>query len=361
MFIHVIRGATAGLAATALIGTTFAIFAREWVAVLFGACALGIFIGIARLVWSTSNQPLVDPGKSQLGPFHTLSGKLLLGLLAAGAVVGGALTVAVDAIPSARLAGYGPAALGYGLYGFIAVGLWDATRRHRVEFARLKGAFPDSAKIWKSLTVVIPLLLFSYGTIWVVYYPLSIFSPELVDILLFQDNLFARSAEGAIEIGPNVVSAFALIVVAPIVEEVFFRGFLLHRWALTWGVRSSVVSTTVIFASMHADPLGALLFGFVMAVIYLKTRSLGLVIACHILNNLIAYATGVVHALTKETNITYTVMDFQAEWWMAALALTLSLPWAVRFVRNSWPDDGWDLPYQTTPHSPLPTPQSTAD
>ncbi|KKK49245.1 hypothetical protein LCGC14_3136990 [marine sediment metagenome] len=97
MFIHVIRGATAGLAATALIGTTFAILAREWVAVLFGACALGIFIGIARLVWSTSNQPLVDPGKSQLGPFHTLSGKLLIGLLAAGAVVGGPLTVAVDA------------------------------------------------------------------------------------------------------------------------------------------------------------------------------------------------------------------------------------------------------------------------
>lgn len=179
MFIHVIRGAAAGLAATALIGTTFAIFARAWVAVLFGACALGIFIGIARLVWSTSNQPLVDPGKSQLGPFHTLSGKLLIGLLAAGAVVGGALTVAVDALPLAPLAGYGPAALGYGLYGFIAVGLWDATRRHRVEFARLKGAFPDRNKIWKSLAVVIPLLLFSYGTVWVVYYPLSIFSTRV--------------------------------------------------------------------------------------------------------------------------------------------------------------------------------------
>ena len=93
MFIHVIRGVVAGLAATWLIGTTFAIFAREWVAVLFGACALGMFLGIARLVWSTSNQPRVDPGKSQLGPFHTLSGKRLLALLAGGFVVGGALTV----------------------------------------------------------------------------------------------------------------------------------------------------------------------------------------------------------------------------------------------------------------------------
>lgn len=346
MFIHVIRGVVAGLAATALIGTTFAILAREWVAVLFAACALGMFLGIARLVWSTSNQPRVDPGKSELGPFHTLSGKRLLALLAGGFVVGGALTVTVDALLSAPLIAYGRAALGYGLYGFIALGLWDAARRHRVEFARVKGAFPDRNKVWKNLTVVIPLLLFSYGTVWVVYYPLSILSPELVEIVLLQSNVFARSAEGALEIGPNVVSAFALIVVAPIVEEVFFRGFLLHRWALTWGVRSSVVGTTVVFASLHADPLGALLFGFVMAVIYLKTRSLGLIIACHILNNLIAYATGVVYALIEETNITYTVMDFQAEWWMAALALILSLPWAVRFVRNSWPDNGWDLPYQ---------------
>jgi membrane protease YdiL (CAAX protease family) len=187
--------------------------------------------------------------------------------------------------------------------------------------------------------------LFSYGTVWIIYYPLSLLAPELVESLLLADDLVALSADGTPALGPNVLSATALILVAPIVEEVFFRGYLLHRWAVTWGVRSSVVATTVVFASLHADPLGALLFGFALAVIYLRTRSLVLVIACHVLNNLLAYGVGVGYTLLFEEETAYTVLEFQSEWWTAAIALALSVPWAIRFVRRYWPDETWRLPY----------------
>jgi membrane protease YdiL (CAAX protease family) len=343
MFIHIIRGLAIGLTATALIGTAAALYAQDWVAVLFGACALGMFASITRLLWNTANRPPAVAGDG--GPFHSLSGRLLLALLFGGFIVGSALSVAVDALMATPTSGYGAAALGYGLYGFIAIGLWDVSRRHRVDFARVRGVLPQRRLALRSMTTVVPLLLFSFGTVWIVYYPLSLLSPELVESLLLADDLFAQSADGTIALGPNLLSAGALILLAPITEEVFFRGYLLHRWALTWGVRSSVVATTVVFASLHADPLGALLFGFAMAVIYLKTKSLVLVIACHILNNLLAYSISVGYTVLFEAETAYTVQEFQSEWWMAAIALALSLPWAVRFVRRYWPDETWRLPY----------------
>jgi membrane protease YdiL (CAAX protease family) len=343
MFIHIIRGLAIGLTATALIGTGAALYAQDWVTALFAACALGLFAGITRLLWTTSSRP--GAMSAEPGPFHSLSGKLLLALLFGGFVVGGAVSVAVDALITAPTSGYGAAALGYGLYGFIALGLWDATRRHRVDFRRIRGVLPERRVVVKSITTVIPLLLFSYGTVWIIYYPLSVLAPELVESLLLSDDIIAQSADGTLALGPNALSAVALILVAPITEEVFFRGYLLHRWAVTWGVRSSVVATTVVFASLHADPLGALLFGFALAVIYLKTRSLVLVIMCHILNNLLAYTIGVGFTVLFEEETAYTVLQFQGEWWTAAIALALSLPWAIRFVRRYWPDETWRLPY----------------
>jgi membrane protease YdiL (CAAX protease family) len=343
MFIHIIRGLAIGLTATALFGTAAALYAQEWVTALFGTCALGMFASITRLLWTTSRCP--GTVGAEPGPFHSLSGKLLLALLFGGFVVGSALSVTVDALIAAPTSGYGAAVLGYGLYGFVAIGLWDASRRHRVDFGRIRGVLPERRVVVKSITTIIPLLLFSYGTVWIIYYPLSVLAPELVESLLLGDDIIAQSADGTLALGPNALSAVALILVAPITEEVFFRGYLLHRWAVAWGVRSSVVATTVVFASLHADPLGALLFGFAMAVIYLRTRSLVLVIACHVLNNLLAYGAAVAYMVLFEGDTAYTVLQFQSEWWMAAIALALSLPWAIRFVGRYWPDETWRLPY----------------
>ena len=347
MFIHLIRGTAAGLAATAFLSTAYSVYTGEWIAVLFGLCATGIFLDATRMTWKTRVRSRLEETEGQRGPFRTLSGKLLIALIVGGFIVGTALTIAVDALIAQPGTGYGPAALGYGLYGFIALGLWDVSRRHRIDFGRLRGKFPSTGDVWKRIVVVIPLLLFSYGTVWVVYYPLSILSPELVEVVLLADDLFARTPDGSLAIGPNVLTAFSLILLAPVTEEIFFRGYLLHRWAVTWGIPASVVASTVVFASLHANPLGALLFGFVMAVIYLKTKSLGLVIVIHILNNSIAYGTGVLDTVLGDAPTINTIAEFRAAWWMAAIALGLSLPWAVHFVRRHWPDDSWELPYQS--------------
>ena len=79
MFIRIIRGLALGATAMAVIGTAVALGTRDWVAALFGACGVGMLASIARLLWTTANRPAAG---AEGNPFHSLSGKLLLALLA---------------------------------------------------------------------------------------------------------------------------------------------------------------------------------------------------------------------------------------------------------------------------------------
>ena len=332
----------------ALLGTALAFYAGEWIAALFAGCAAAAFSGATRMMWDTSSRPAgarPGPPDAELHPFRFITGKKLLLLLVGGFVVGGIISGLVGGVGNPDGTGYEAAALAFGLYGFVAIGLWVVTRRHGVDFQRITGTLPQRADLVRILSLVVPLLLFSYGTVWIVYYPLSLVSPGLVDAFLSQEDIFSISRRGGFAFGPHLLTAIGLVVLAPVTEEIFFRGFLLHRWALMWGVESAVIGSTVVFAILHFDPLGAAAFGFAMAVIYVKTGSLLAVILCHVLNNFVAYATGLVYTLFGDGDTSYTVAEFHAEWWTAAVCLVLAAPWVVWFVRKNWPNDSWAVPY----------------
>ena len=91
-----------------------------------------------------------------------------------------------------------------------------------------------------------------------------------------------------------------LVVVVPLVEEIFWRGFLM-RALIDRPVRSfdkvpfgtfgwrSVIVTTVLFAAVHqpVDWLPALVFGSLMAWLTVQAKSLGACVVMHALTNLI--------------------------------------------------------------------------
>ncbi len=344
MFIQLIRLAVGASAVGALLGAAYALHAREWVAAMFAGLGAVLFFGITRQLWTTRIVPLGDPADEH-DPFRRLTAKTLIAVLLGGFAAGVVVSVIGDLLVPSDGPGLGQALLAFGLYGFTAAGISIAARRSGVDFSRIKGNLPGSRTLLRALAAVVPLLLFSYGTIWILYHPISLAWPEFVQSMLLDNDAFVMVFDGPMNVAISTLGAVALVVLAPVVEEIFFRGYLLHRWALTWGIEASVVATTVVFASLHADPLGATLFGFAMAVFYIKTRSLELVILCHVLNNLVAYLLGIVFTAIEGPDATYTVADFRQEWWIAAICLGLALPWAVRFVRRNWPDEGWSMPY----------------
>jgi membrane protease YdiL (CAAX protease family) len=98
---------------------------------------------------------------------------------------------------------------------------------------------------------------------------------------------------------PNVtllsiaLAILAAVVVAPVVEEIVFRGLLFGALAPRIGVLAAALVSAVIFGAVHGDmvlfpTLAAL--GFVSAIAYAATGNLWVSIALHAANNAIGAA-----------------------------------------------------------------------
>jgi len=80
------------------------------------------------------------------------------------------------------------------------------------------------------------------------------------------------------------VLGLMVVVVAPIVEEVFFRGAVLHALRCRWSVAAAVAVSSVVFGAAHFQPLqlpALALAGAVFAVAVVRTGRLGAAIAVH--------------------------------------------------------------------------------
>ena len=93
----------------------------------------------------------------------------------------------------------------------------------------------------------------------------------------------------------------ATIAVAPITEELMFRGFLHRGWTTSWiGVWATILLTSALWAALHQQYnwLGILcifLMGLIFGWIRQRSGSTTLTIVLHSLNNLIAMILVTVH------------------------------------------------------------------
>lgn len=85
-----------------------------------------------------------------------------------------------------------------------------------------------------------------------------------------------------------------LVVIVPIGEEVFFRGFVYGGLRDRWGAVPAVLASAAFFSIVHLQlvhGLPILVLGVLLAFLYERTRSLVPVIVTHALNNAFAIAS----------------------------------------------------------------------
>jgi len=92
---------------------------------------------------------------------------------------------------------------------------------------------------------------------------------------------------------PARVGLFVLIcMVAPVVEELIFRGFVYPGLRRRMSVTGAVVTSALFFALMHNNPAAIApiaIIGIVLAVLYERNLSLVPSIVCHALNNTLVF------------------------------------------------------------------------
>ena len=212
---------------------------------------------------------------------------------------------------------------------------WRA-RRARLDWRVVLGP-PPTADLLALVGVVVPVALLTVGAAIAVYVPLSYVAPRFVERLL-------RTAGTMFEartLGQWGLVVLVTVVAAPIAEEVFFRGFLLHRWARRWGTLAGVVASSALFAVLHGEWVGHFVFGVAMSALYLRTRRLWIPILAHAINNgLVALSTlgDVVRHAPPEVP---SLADLRGELPMGIAALIgggLLMWW---YLRRWWPDGHW--------------------
>jgi uncharacterized protein len=102
-------------------------------------------------------------------------------------------------------------------------------------------------------------------------------------------------AETAIRVVDPAVLMVAVVGVAPIAEEIFFRGVVYNAWLREYGARRALIGSAVLFALIHGSvfvmlPIFGL--GIALALLYRATGSLPAAIAMHAGFNAITLALG---------------------------------------------------------------------
>lgn len=101
---------------------------------------------------------------------------------------------------------------------------------------------------------------------------------------------FARAMEEMLV--PGIGMAIAIILCAPIFEEALLRGIVLRGYLRKASPARSILVSGLCFGLLHVIPIHvffASIIGFALGYVYYRTRSLGLVILIHLLNNGASY------------------------------------------------------------------------
>ncbi|KGN03127.1 CAAX protease [Clostridium novyi A str. 4570] len=86
----------------------------------------------------------------------------------------------------------------------------------------------------------------------------------------------------------DTIYEFILVVIlAPIAEELIFRGVILNRLKMRWGVGPAIIISSILFGVLHINLaiIGAFLFGVMMCIVYMKTRNIFVTMLIHCVNN----------------------------------------------------------------------------
>ena len=184
----------------------------------------------------------------------------------------------------------------------------------------------------------IPLIGISVFGLYVLYLPLSYIFPSFVIFMLFDYPpviLWRGDFEALLANGINTVM---IVVIAPVIEEIFFRGFLLNRWWRNYGMRKTMFFSSIAFAALHVEIIGAIVFGIVLSLIYVKTKSLIGPIIAHVSNNAIVFLVVILEGIVYDD--ISELDEFRAYWWLAALGAAVGVPWLVwickRLVRREF-------------------------
>jgi len=185
--------------------------------------------------------------------------------------------------------------------------------------------------------VALVWILFSIGVDGLFGYGLSWLAPNYV-----VDSVSLKLFDSGTATPVVMLTVLLAGIVAPVMEELVFRGLIFQRLIVKIGVVRAVVISSLLFGLLHLEGwLGASIFATLMCILYLQTKNILVPIALHVLNNLFSlFLEYIFRAQEAITDI--RLIREELAWSMLCL---LTVPWVIKSIRKYWPKGVVNLPY----------------
>lgn len=196
------------------------------------------------------------------------------------------------------------------------------------------------------LSGITVLLAISGMGVTLVFYGLLVrlFPTLIKSLLLLEQNSF--SAKTSRPVLGAILEILTAVFLAPVVEEFLFRGVLLNRWSMKWGIRMGVLSSSIAFAIVHNEFFRPFIFGAGLSLLYIKTRSLLAPIIVHGLNNACVVAAKFMVRPVSYSGEVQTLDDLRLGLWIGISLLVMTSPFVVGYFYRNWPVKNADIPYR---------------
>ncbi len=146
---------------------------------------------------------------------------------------------------------------------------------------------------------------------------LRLYPPEPKWIKFFTDNLRTSPGQIALAVAGGVV-------LAPLVEEIIFRGLLQRLVARKWGSWPGIVVSALVFALAHSEPwflFGLIGVGLLLGFLFEATHSLTACWAAHALHNAVSL---VILFVRQDTSLQPTPLHL-TDWLLAGGSMLILL------------------------------------
>jgi membrane protease YdiL (CAAX protease family) len=163
--------------------------------------------------------------------------------------------------------------------------------KRKIRIKPLIDNFKENTNFLQMFMIMLVNAVLSLGFIMCIAFAAYKINPDLMTELL---NDSSKGTNGSfISI---VYSCIAASFIAPIIEEIMFRGVILGRLKKRWKTVPAIIVSSLIFALLHYQVafFGAFFFGVIMCLLYLKTGNILINICIHFINNFIISVINIV-------------------------------------------------------------------
>jgi hypothetical protein len=222
--------------------------------------------------------------------------------------------------------------------------VWRQCRLAGIEIKYVVGKVPDRYQWFPLVGLAIASVVFAIGVFRIFYYPLSFIVPSFVENLL-NDN---RKTSSLITASKTFFPALYYLIfaiysyaISPISSAFIFIAILLDRWAAKWGNTSAIRAFLLLSIIAPASVSST----FIPAILYVKTRSLLVLIIFLALKKLIWGIWNLSYTTFLDNQAGSTLDVFRSQVQLGVLFFVVSAPWVIGFIYKNWSVLKGPLPY----------------